>query len=185
MDKLDRCFIAIPFPPFKEAAEFLSSENLKENIKISITRPESYHITTHFFGNIPQMKQKIIIEAISRVSFPKFKVRIAVPNYFPPNKPNSARVLFLGLDEEGNEKMAELYHQITETLEGVKFKKKNKFIPHLTVARIRRGNPSKLVAKWLDFDIFKEIEIQTINFYKSDLFPQGAKHTILYSHDLA
>lgn len=152
-------------------------------MKISITDPHSYHITTHFFGNINRKTQEKIIDGLRKIRITKFNVTLARPGYFPEEKPNSARVLFLGT-ENGFEKFQQLYDEISKQLVGIRYKRKENFIPHLTVARIRKGDPSELIQKWLQFEFAEEFKVDHLNFYKSELLPDGAKHTVLFSKEL-
>ncbi len=175
----DRCFIAVKINPFTEAYEFLTE--IKKNFqgKISLTLPQNYHITTHFFGDITKPIQETIAEVMDDLKFSKFLLNLNVPGFFPKHQPTRLRVLYIA-PSQGEKEFMNLYDKLTTLLRGVKFKKKKSFSPHLTVGRVKYGNTSDLAEKWKNFKVEKIFDVNKITLYKSILKPSGAEYTVLH-----
>ncbi len=175
-DNADRCFLAVKVPTVVDPYNFL--QPYKKEIKLSVTKPENYHITTHFFGDIPQTVQEQVIQKIDQLSFDKFPASIETTGYFPNKPPKYARVLYMGIGI-GWEKFQELYSIATSLLSGIPFAKRNEFNPHVTVARIKQGNPTALVENWLEFELNIPFNVDHLTLYKSHLKPTGAEYIAL------
>lgn len=180
-DGTDRCFLAVKAPKITDPYNFL--QTYKKEIRMSITKPENYHITTHFFGEVDKSVQSAIIQKIDGLSFDKFEVTIESSGYFPKKQPKFARVLYMGI-EHGSDKFQKLYEHLSSRLDGISFAKKNEFTPHITVARIRRGNPTTLVQNWLEFKLDIPFVVDHVTLYKSLLTPSGAEYMALKTWEL-
>ncbi|MCE5328870.1 RNA 2',3'-cyclic phosphodiesterase [bacterium] len=99
---------------------------------------QNIHVTLKFLGNVKKSEINKIYKTISsslelKNDF-KFDISSSLDG-FP--KFSSSRILY-GVIGEGNKKIEELYHTIEDSLSGIGFEKDvRKFIPHITIARMK------------------------------------------------
>ena len=138
---MQRLFIALPLnsavnDKIKELHNYLKRHN-----ELSVVSPENYHVTMKFLGECNEkMTTKItdnfnecIIDAKKNIPYSLFGMGV-----FPDLK--SPNVIWAGIktDEPAINKLNQNIENFAANL-GFK-KNKNKFTPHLTVARVRKGN---------------------------------------------
>ena len=95
---------------------------------------------------------------------------------------NRPRVFWIGIKDK-NQSLHNLWSLVGSQLEGVGFARNNKkFLPHLTLARIkspyRKDQLQKRVAAWRPLSI-EPFEATEVKLYKSQLTPQGSIYTVL------
>lgn len=106
--------------------------------------PRDYHITLRFVGDIDDRTADELAHALDRVERTEFEVRLAGIDVFGADKPHSvyARV-------EPTPEIRELQADLERLCQRLGLKPEpRKFTPHVTLARLRRGNPAD-VASWL------------------------------------
>ncbi len=100
--------------------------------------PEEYHITLKFLGDIPEECQQSIISAVTPVaaqSLP-FALTLAAPGAFPTDR--TKRVFWMGVRR--NTGINDLAENLDRACGQLGFKREDRlYLPHITVARIRRG----------------------------------------------
>ncbi|MCL4418458.1 MAG: RNA 2',3'-cyclic phosphodiesterase, partial [Actinobacteria bacterium] len=138
-DSQKRLFIAIEIP--QKLRQYFYNTIIgisNKNHEIRAIVPDNIHLTLKFLDYTNVSRIPKIVRAINSVSasFPEFSFstgdRIKA---FPDLK--SARIIFVPV-EEGNEKIIQFYDKLEDSLNKIKIRKEpRKFIPHLTVARIR------------------------------------------------
>ncbi len=143
-------------------------------------KPQGFHLTFRFLGNIEQSQVAPILTAL-RVALrhqPQFRVRTqglgAFPSLIRP------RVLWARLSGGG---LQELHTNIESALGSLDFLSEGRaFRPHTTLGRIRslRGWSQVLegIKAYLQYD-FGESLIDKVTLYQSDLRPGGAVYTPL------
>ncbi|HJM69799.1 MAG TPA: RNA 2',3'-cyclic phosphodiesterase [Candidatus Marinimicrobia bacterium] len=186
-DRLIRTFISVPAP----AEVNLARDSLKDKIisngaKINWIRKDNHHFTLKFIGDMPEDDADRVSDAISRIiqSTTSIDLEIAGTGCFP--KKERPRILWMGV--QGDLKpLQSLVKDINEALDPLGYpKEEKKYIPHLTIARIRY--PQKTtpdVSLFLDTQ-FEPIpfSINKIHFMRSELFFKGSVYTILDTHFL-
>ena len=146
------------------------------------TRPESIHLTLHFFGSIPFDQIELISEVVKKnvEGIPPFMLNLGSLGAFPTvSKP---RVIFLGLGGQ-IDILQRLQGQIAADLHELGFEREERaFTAHLTLGRLK--SVSKLPGISEAFQ--KVIALAEGNFmvkglklFKSDLRPDGAVYTVL------
>ncbi len=183
-----RLFIAVDLPDIiKDKIEAITKPFLNK-INCKKVKKENFHLTLKFLGNIDiNLIEKIenIMDSIEKEEI-RFYFKLQDSGYFPYNRYPS--VLWISLKDEMNNilKINEyLENKIEETF-GIK-KEKRRFVPHITIARIRKSN-EKILYKVEDFlpKINKELqrieifEVKKIILFKSELKKEGAIYTPLY-----
>jgi len=104
-----------------------SSEN---NAKLSFVK--EFHLTMKFLGDVNENKVEEIKERLQKVRFDKFTAVFDDAGIFPSE--SYIRVVWIGLSPE--DKITLLQQKIEESLKGM-FPKDNRFLPHLTLARVK------------------------------------------------
>ncbi len=187
LKQVKRTFVGIAIHPghtFLEQVDALKKEFSDE--KISWTHPENFHITLHFFGNIPEpdvgLIKEILGETVLHVKSFHFQVRGA--GIF--TNLNHPRVLWLGLQETGE--LTELRNELENHLALQGFKSDSRaFRPHLTLGRMKKLNHRVHVKETLEkYDDLKFFEAPAgeIIFYESVLTEKGVVYHSLSHHDL-
>lgn len=143
-------------------------------------KPQGFHLTFRFLGNIEQTRVAPILTALRAAArlHPQFQVRTQGLGAFPSfTRP---RVLWTRLNGDG---LQELYTKIESALSSCGFPPEGRaFRPHITLGRVRspRGwNPVlEGIKAYLQYD-FGESPIDKVTLYQSDLGPGGAVYTPL------
>jgi len=182
-----RSFIAIELPQNvkTELAQLESELERPGHRFVKWVNPRAIHLTLKFLGYIPTKQIPEISNAIEQASkgIPPFHLQIASLGAFP--NINQPRVLWVGIKGE-TDSLQGLQQKIDSALISLGFaEEKQSFTPHLTMARVREGtslidrkNFGELVMS-TNFESKHPISVETINFIKSQLRPEGAIYTYL------
>ncbi len=135
---------------------------------------ENFHITIRFIGEIPLSLVNEICNELRKLEFQPFKVRVKGIGVFPSiTRP---RVIWAGVSE-GADELTKIHEYVEKMLRRLGFPPdREKFIPHITLARVRSGrNISKLV-KVINEIIsmeFGEFTVNEVVLKRSILTPAG------------
>jgi len=150
--------------------------NNKAKIKWNRT-PENFHITYKFIGNLPLDKIREIKTFIDdKYAQPKnVDLEITGINYF--TKKDKPAILYAEVKEKNGDILIKTHRQIEDYLykTGVISKKEKKFVPHITLGRIKLVSPEF-------YDIINEysqkkmgqIDSLKVQIIESQLSPKGA-----------
>ena len=159
-----RAFVALPLPKDIKAAlaELLPALHRAAPAKLAFVRPETWHVTLKFLGDVPldgPMGVSALIPALAEVDFAPFDLSPGGGVFFP--NPARPRVVAVGLSA-GADACRELAGNVETALADLGFPRETRaFTPHLTVARRKdapaRGDslsPDRMlpVVRWLDID---------------------------------
>ena len=178
---LIRAFIAASLAPsVSEEMAKVQSALLNPDCDIRWVKPQGFHLTFRFLGNIEQTRVAPILTALRAAARlqPRFQVRTQGLGAFPSlTRP---RVLWARLSGDG---LRELHTKIESALGSCGFPSEDRaFRPHITLGRVRslRGWSQVLegIKEYLQHD-FGESLIDTVTLYQSDLRPGGAVYTSL------
>lgn len=181
-----RCFIAIKIDPVKQYFEFLNKIRRDYNIRIKVVNPENYHFTLHFFGDISLDAVATVNETLQTLDLQKYEFKLSGTGSFPEKKFSQTKVLFVDTSA-GRNKIINIANTIHELLGSLKFQvQTRKFIPHLTVCRIRSGAEITGFAQaWLNEEFDDVVmECNELALIKSTLTPTGPVYTTLYEYKL-
>ncbi len=129
--------------------------------------PGNIHITLKFLGEIDGGKAEEVSRALDSVEFSPFPLTCKGLGVFPSEK--SIRVLWAGIESPG---LLELYSRLEPRLTGLGFEKE-KFVPHLTIARAKgKANLTEILAKFRG-EVFGECNVTSFSLKKSTLTPEG------------
>ncbi|MGE5277474.1 MAG: RNA 2',3'-cyclic phosphodiesterase [Acidobacteriota bacterium] len=186
-----RAFLAVPPDTgWSESARALLARIRPALPDASWTRPESWHLTLRFLGEVsPGVVSRFasaIGDGLERLEAGALSTEGAV--VFPPRGP--ARVLGVELAEDGGPGVvAEMARRAEAAARGLDLPPERRpFRPHVTFARLRRPWPGEAVARYrtqADGWTFPVWPVQSCVLYESRLAPEGAIHTPVASWALA
>jgi RNA 2',3'-cyclic 3'-phosphodiesterase len=181
--ELKRLFIAITLPADLRVLLFESIRDLAEqDLAIRPIIPECIHLTLKFLGSKDILMLRKIMDVISDTakdidsfSFTPGTIIGAFPDI------HSARILFVPVEDTAGQ-IADVFKALDTNLAKIKLKKEErKFIPHITIARIREslniGTADSIKKVSLNFK--GSIVCSKITLFESRLKPSGADYIIL------
>ncbi len=170
-----RYFIAIDLPEdVKEELAKVQTELLKNDIKAVPVKPEIFHLTLCFLGEIDDYKVNKVKEILKQIKFEKFKefnAKLGLLGVFPSE--SFIRVLWISL--EPKEKFRQIREAILNELKKLKIKIDERFESHVTLARIKWLKDKKAFLDKLKKTKIKQIEfaVDSIKLKKSKLTKDG------------
>jgi 2'-5' RNA ligase len=185
-----RTFIAIEIPAGLRATVIDYIKHLRgkiPDISASWSREDNLHLTLKFLGEVPIAQIEEVSAAASaaaRASGP-FELILAGSGVFPPRgKPS---VLWMGIEDPHG-----ALQTVQQGLEGECAARGftrdvRAYHPHLTIARIRKPHGTKnLSAAHLASDFAAQtFTAKELVVFRSELLPQGSRHTPISSHALS
>lgn len=177
-----RCFVAVNLPREVKEKIWRVIKNLQGK-GLKKVAPENLHLTLKFLGEVDQEIVKKVKEKLKQVEFNKFSISLKGISYFPNR--NFIKVVWLGI-EKGRKNLIGLQKEIDKKLEELSFKKeKNKFEPHLTIARVKfLENKRKFVEELEKIKFEKEFEIKSFELMESILQREGPIYKKIESFEL-
>lgn len=176
MNQLIRSFIAIELSPSTQQNLALIQNHFKYlDVDVKWVRHSNIHVTLKFLGEISPEQVAMISDLLKSCFKDKapFPIEINHIGAFP--KIERPRVIWAGVGRNADQ-IIELADILENQLSLLHFKKdKEKFVPHLTIGRIRSPkNISKLSAAIQEYHLSPiQQQIEKIIFFKSTLTPQG------------
>lgn len=144
-----------------------------ENKYLKLVRPENFHFTLVFFGQVDISMLDKIVTKISEIEFQSFEINYGIIGAFPNN--NRAKVVWIGLDEKTTDTFNQLSHlvmsKLTDLELGLVMETEKEIIPHITLFRTK----VTLSLKFQGIESFSSISdrMDTISVKKSVITPQG------------
>ena len=153
----------------------------------SWTRLNNIHLTLKFFGDVESARIDSITDALSRavVSISPFRVSIGGAGAFPNNK--QPRVLWIGVSDSSGQ-LHHLHESIDKACARKGFEKEARaYRPHLTIARIRKGQGARGLAEANQSFGFAPVEmlVTELLLFRSELSSKGSKYTVVSRHKLS
>lgn len=177
-----RVFVAVEVSDNKLIGEIAKLQS-KIPIKAKPVSSNNLHFTLQFLGEISEEKVDEVKDALRNIKFPKFTLRFEDIGVFP--KPSFPRVIWIGTDEGGGNKLTDLAEIVGNVLEPLGFKKDKSFKPHMTIFRIRNkvGNISEVLNDFKS-QRFGSQKVENFKFKKSILTASGPIYSNLEVIDL-
>jgi len=151
---------------------------------MKVVERENLHLTLKFLGEIGESSYKRIVESLgpSLSEFSSFEVNLKGTGFFPSI--SDLRVIWVGMNAP---EIVYIQKEIDDTLKSMGLKEDRKFVPHLTVSRVKSSLNKKPLLNMLDeyknFDFGSDM-ITKINFKKSTLTPEGPIYETLKEFEL-
>lgn len=187
MPESKRVFLAIKINTSKNFMDTIDGLKLKlkhENIRWINTG--NLHLTLRFFGDTPIYKIDGIVKAIKNALEKEKEFKIVLQKLGVFGSRYNPKVIWFKV--LGDEILKELEVKISTELEAKGFfGDRQNFVPHLTIARLKRLKDKKLFNDILED--YKEIyiqesEVKEVVLYESILNNTGAEYKILQKFDL-
>lgn len=156
----------------KEMMDTLNSREVKP------VEARNLHFTLIFLGEISDQQADQVKEALSDMSFESFPLTYTGVGAFP--RPANARVIWVGVDEEGKKKLEDLAVQVATRLHKIGFRPDKPFSAHLTVFRAKNRHVRVDVQKYAN-RTFGTDAIDSVHLKKSDLSPTGPVYSNVYT----
>lgn len=159
-DNLIRCFISIDFPDdvIKEVAR-VQEELEKVKFMGKLTELENLHLTLKFLGEIPIEKVEEVRTKLREIEFKEFECKLGETGVFSIR--GNPKIAWIKVEGEG---VWELQKKIDERMNEQGFKREERFMSHLTIARIKH-----VKEKTVFVDRVKNLGIKSLQF-KVDKF---------------
>ena len=140
-----------------------------------------FHFTLIFLGKISESQVESIKQVLSGVRFERFKITYSSVGAFP--NPEAAKVIWLGVDPAGAQKLGALASTVVAAVSGLGFRPDKPFSPHLTIFRVKARAPVDMsgFAKKYESSTFGTDVIAKVHLKKSELTPAGPVYSNVYT----
>lgn len=142
-----RCFLGLPLPPTQRQALDRAAGELARALasRITFTRPENWHLTLRFLGDVDPQALPGLKQALGRVRFAPFELALGEAGCFPPlartGRGRPPQTLWAGLTL-GAEACVALAADINRALAATGFPPEERPLrPHVTLGRVRAPHP--------------------------------------------
>ncbi|MFH0979070.1 MAG: RNA 2',3'-cyclic phosphodiesterase [Candidatus Woesearchaeota archaeon] len=167
-----RLFIALDFVEHKDYFIKLQEEFSKPG---RYSLPKSFHLTLKFLGEVPDSNISQIKDALSKVSFKPFSLRLNRLGVFP----SLSYVRVLWVDVLPLEEVSTLQRSIDAALRGW-FAPDNRFHPHITLARVKSIADKQKFDELLNNQVeVKTVVIESFNLIRSVLSSKGPSYELV------
>ncbi len=180
-----RAFVGIPIPE-KLKPKIVKIQERFSRFDIKLVEPENLHFNLKFIKEIGEDKIEVLKKEIEKVVsiFEPFSLKVASFGVFPNEK--YLRVIWLGV-KDGKETLIALAKEVNNSLEKFGLRKEAKFVPHLTLGRVRSGKNKeeilRIIEELKDVDI-GEMRVEKVVLFKSTLTSKGPIYEEIFSVNL-
>ncbi|HEX7031842.1 MAG TPA: RNA 2',3'-cyclic phosphodiesterase [Nitrososphaera sp.] len=141
---------------------------------------QNFHFTLVFLDEKSDSDISKIKDKMAEVRFEPFTVTYVGVGGFP--RPASARVLWVGVDQAGGQKLTALANNVIAKMAELGFSADKPFSPHMTIFRAR-GRPvaiGDIAAKYQNRTFGSDL-VDRMHLKKSDLSPSGPTYSNIYT----
>ena len=192
-DVRQRLFVALRVPEEVRGQVEKAQGELRRSApqaRVTWTRPEQFHLTLRFLGNVEGGRVAGLVEAVRGVcvGFAPLRLRAEGVGCFPDLR--SPRVVWLGV-RDAEEALPRLQRAIETASAGFTAQEREqRFSGHVTLGRIKSiGRPEAQSlgsqARAMSDRFFGQWTADQVEIMRSELSSQGARHTILATVPLA
>lgn len=182
-----RCFVAVDLATSEvvKRVSVLGNELSKLDAKMTFTKPTLIHVTLKFLGEIPELLVKRVAESLEEISFSPFSVELKGVGAFPNER--RPRVIFVRVGQ-GASDLVSLAGEVERVITRLGFAKERRpFIPHATVARVKRLGPRFSLREFIEkysSTVFGVVQVESFKLKQSVLTPQGPIYSDLRVYKL-
>ncbi len=171
--KTSRLFVGLSLPPLLAQQVALLGGGIEG---ARWEAPEKLHVTLRYLGSVDGGRRAALDACLRSVRADPFSLTIRGCGHFPPR--GEAHSLWLGLED--SPALTQLHGRIETALRGAGFEADTRgFVPHITLARLKRS-PSKKLAAWLGMHALWDappFEVDRFTLYSSILNQTGSRYT--------
>jgi 2'-5' RNA ligase len=142
--------------------------------------PQNFHFTLIFLGEKSDSEIESIKAKLAQVQYEPFTIVYTGVGAFPT--PSSARVVWVGVDQEGGQKLMALANDVVAKMAELGFSADKPFSPHMTIIRAKHRpvQMGDVPAKYQDRTIGSEV-LDKVHLKKSDLTSSGPVYSNIYT----
>lgn len=168
-----RAFLACPLP--EEVISYLKTL-IPLLPEASLIIPKQHDLTLKFLGNVPEEILPEVQKRLSTLHFEPFKASLSGLGVFSERR---IRTVWVGIEPQ--KIFQDLHTQVDELLTPL-FATDDRFLPHITLARVKALKDRKAFLKKLLGIPVEAISfsVDRLLFIKSELTSTGANHTPLF-----
>ena len=187
-----RAFIAVNLSP--EILEGIEQVSLDlrarmKDVPVRWVPVENIHLTLKFLGNVSTANLEILKDILGKVVSSHSECDISVGGIGAFPKPHNPRVIWVGM--EVPQELVTLQHNIEIETARLGYSREHRpFSAHLTFGRVSRNASAQdvhAIAEVLEnykVGFLGATRLKTVYLYRSDLKPDGAVYTPIYSATL-
>ncbi|HEY1247399.1 MAG TPA: RNA 2',3'-cyclic phosphodiesterase [Nitrososphaera sp.] len=159
--------------------DLLSTEGWNWN-DIKPIELHNIHFTLMFIGELSDIQLAKTKEKLSGLIFEPFSITYKGIGAFP--SPRSARVIWVGVDNNGGQKLTALANNVVSKLAELGLRADKPFSPHVTLLRAKRASLKfdKTLAKYQNMT-FGSDQIDKVHLKKSELTSSGPIYSNIYT----
>ncbi len=188
-----RLFVAIPMPEAVRNEITGVQQEMRQLVSrdaVRWTKPEQFHLTLRFLGDVPVERVAALQEAVNAVcrGGPALRLRAQGTGFFPNAR--SPRVIWAGVND-GEGRLVDLQKMLEAVVRPFTQEPgTERFAGHVTIGRVKflkRPEIEKLAehAQAIKDRLFGEWTANEVELIRSDLLSAGARHTLLAAIRLA
>lgn len=172
-----RIFIAVPLPDVVKSA----LKNLQVSTDyIRWQPPRQLHITLKFLGDISSDDLQMLEQKLTDISQQPFNLQLTQWGTFPEK--GKPKVIWVGV--EPRENITALHKKVEKSCAALGFDEDNRsYLPHVTLGRSKNVSRGKVSEIMLNPEPVG-FSVQQFGIFKSELSPEGAKHTLIKKYPL-
>ncbi len=142
--------------------------------------PHNFHFTLIFLGEISDYHVDRVIGMLAGFQFEPFTITYTGVGAFP--NPAHARVIWVGVDSEGAQKLTALANDVVAKMSELGFKPDKPFSAHITLLRAK-GRPvsASYISSKYQASTFGSNRIDKVHLKKSELARSGPKYSNIYT----
>lgn len=172
-----RLFLAINLPD--DICEELDAAATPSHA-LAWTPRQQLHLTLRFLGEVPREQVGLLAAALAQVRVEPFLLALSGCGTFPSDA--KAQVLWIGVGS-GHPRLYQLRQRIDDSvLRHAIPADLRRFLPHVTLARLRNGHPASafqpLLKRFASYES-PPFLVQSFGLYESELLPTGAVHRLI------
>jgi RNA 2',3'-cyclic 3'-phosphodiesterase len=177
-----RAFVAVDVSSIAIAnvqKEILSTTSWNER-DVKPVEPHNFHFTLIFLGEISDHNVDSIKEKLTGFQFEPFTITYTGIGAFP--NPDHARVIWMGVDPDGAQKLTSLANEVVAKMSELGFKADKPFSAHITFLRAK-GRPFRAtyISSKYHGITFGSDRIDKVHLKKSELKQSGPMYSNVYT----
>lgn len=130
-----RAFFALELPEdLRRRISEVAEDVADSGADVKAVEFENLHVTMKFLGDVPTARVEEIATSIGTIRSKRFEIEAKGVGVFPDRQ--MIRVIWVGVGRGGNE-IVSLSREIDGCLVGLGFPRERRFIPHITIGRVR------------------------------------------------
>lgn len=157
----------------------LGKEVARSGADVKVVEAENLHVTMKFLGEVPASKVDEIAGALDGMRVRRFELEARGAGAFPDRR--MIRVMWVGIGKGAGE-VTEVARKLDDALGRFGFPKEKRFVPHITVGRVRSPKNREALLSILDSHsqtVFGTALVDRLVLKKSTLTRSGPVYTDL------